>query len=611
MIADVANLSPELQQAFDALNSEHDDKQFVQAMETLLLHITNPVVIRKLLTDWDNAVRGATINHINDKIKTINNEDLIKSLIAYFNTKACNDSINGYHSDEQVLIVKTVASSIKTDEILEKFLAVQNKTVNNVAIRAIAERLNESFIQQSLLHSLDSEDPFARLNAANILLNQDHKNVAPTDSKEKAVTALVAMLENPAMNLSAAKILLHVRNKNLVKITDKTQSCQIVVEYLGSLAEGDTVDLKAVLAIAPQEGVSEGLPELVKLFRHKDPNVVTTAITAIASRASDPMVLPTLVEILQDDSWQVVCKTIEALTPPPDDLLPTLVDLLQHKNEYIVTATINALASRADDPMVLPRLVELLENDNTHIVRTALSVLLPHAARPEISPKLVKLLQYAVEDQWPEVYRLQIANALIDAGVDSPEAYATIANQYNWRQGAKTLAQAPHPVRALQAMTGKTTDNLNTLEQALWNSLSETGVSNHVIAARQWFLVKTLPSIDEKLLEAIEALLERNDTYIVQQYLDAAHQRNSGKSYKDWDPLPSLSPDWKPPAKPLYVRVDDIAWDNEQRVLASSDPDFYASIQNKSNTPKRMAEIGSPEGSLERADGYPRWDNTR
>jgi succinate dehydrogenase flavin-adding protein (antitoxin of CptAB toxin-antitoxin module) len=149
------------------------------------------------------------------------------------------------------------------------------------------------------------------------------------------------------------------------------------------------------------------------------------------------------------------------------------------------------------------------------------------------------------------------------------------------------------------------------LEQALWNSLSETGVSNHVIAARQWFLVKTLPSIDEKLLEAIEALLERNDTYIVQQYLDAALKRNSGKPYKEWDPLPLLSPDWKPPAKPLYVRVDDIAWDNEQRVLASSDPDFYASIQTKSNTPKRMAEIGSPEGPLERADGDPRWDNTR
>jgi HEAT repeat protein len=496
-----------------------------------------------LLTDWDNAVRGATINHIKDKIKTINNEDLIKSLIAYFNTKACNDSINGYHSDEQVLIVKTVASSIKTDEILEKFLAVQKKTVNNVAIRAIAERLNEPFIQQSLLHSLDSEDPFARLNAANILLNQDHKNVAPTDSKEKAVTALVAMLENPAMNLSAAKILLHVRNKNLVKITDKTQSCQIVVEYLGSLAEGDTVDLKAVLAIAPQEGVSEGLPELVKLFRHKDPNVVTTAITAIASRASDPMVLPTLVDLLQDDRWQVVCKTIEALTPPPDDLLPTLVDLLQHKNDDIVTATINALASRADDPMVLPRLVELLENDNTHIVRTALSVLLPHAARPEISPKLVTLLQYAVEDQWPEVYRLPIANALIDAGVDSPEAYATIANQYNWRQGAKTLAQAQHPVLALKALLRSDEEDLSTLEGQLQGAVSTLTATD-----QQYYFVACSIPLDEETREKIGILLDK--TYyaaMVGSYLALFQDYNkpgpkeSYLSFKNWkipSPLP-------------------------------------------------------------------------
>jgi hypothetical protein len=486
------------------------------------------------------------------------------------------------------------------------------------------------------LKNLDSKEPFLRLRAAETLLSNSKDHFL----KRRALQVVQAQLDDTE-SPHAAKMLL---NQTMVDHSYKMRSFQILVNSLPeSTAETALIENKYTIInlLHHQTPTKLGWPKrfldkVVACLDHPHHTIREVAISALALYVeekpknlcgrwqerifqSSGMIIgePTarlalariaLKDDNWDDSWYAGFKVINAFTPNAhQEFSQWVLRQKLHSNKYIIREiSIRALAPHAKEPTVHKAFSQLLRpeiaNPAARVIHPLWSVLLK---KNNINPSL----------SW-ETHHLRVATELIGGGADIPEAYQIMAEGLHSGSCsklhiAKELAKTANPVRALQAMTGKTTDNLNTLEQALWNSLSETGVSNHVIAARQWFLVKTLPSIDEKLLEAIEALLERNDTYIVQQYLDAALKRNSGKPYKEWDPLPLLSPDWKPPAKPLYVRVDDIAWDNEQRVLASSDPDFYASIQTKSNTPKRMAEIGSPEGPLERADGDPRWDNTR
>jgi hypothetical protein len=402
MIANTENLSHEILKALQDVESE-DDNIFKQAMENLLLHTTNPVLLGNLLTHWDSAVRGTTMDYIKDHTA---NENLLESLIDYFDTNVCYYSINGNNSDiehDQILMVTTVAESIQSERLLEKFLAVPTKRVAKTAQQAVIARLDEAFIQRSLGNMLASEDPFVRKCGAEMVLNYDPNHVLPIDSKQKSVTVLVEMLDDQEtylyMYLSAAKILLHPNNKYDESNIYKRKACQILVDHLDGPFYGEDDYLDAINYLAPYANFPEVLRRMLELLQNEELIVIQSALYSIKSHATNP------------------------------EVLPKLLDLCNHQDRFTVYSAIGTIKPHATHPEVLPKLLDLFHHKDPVIVDFAIDALAPHVTHPEVLPMLLELLQpHGDEDEYEldGENRLRIADVLIGAGVDSPEAQAIV-----------------------------------------------------------------------------------------------------------------------------------------------------------------------------------------
>jgi hypothetical protein len=287
--------------------------------------------------------------------------------------------------------------------------------------------------------------------------------------------------------------------------------------------------------------------------------------------AADSPLMQTLLEALEKNDG-ITIQNILLNSPNPD----ILECLLTHKTGIVRQTTSELIKNNTGENLELQRaLIDYMYTDayRTHSAKNKYDtfytscVLLNHKMIPiylarnvkdqNLFGKLLKIpdekllisiirtlsQRYAVEDQWPESDRLPIANALIDAGVDSPEAYATIANQYNWRQGAKTLAQAPHPVLALKALLRSDEEDLSTLEGQLQGAVSTLTATDQ----QYYFIACSIP-LDEVTFEQIGILLDK--TYyaaMVGSYLALFQDYNkpgpkeSYLSFKNWkipSPLP-------------------------------------------------------------------------
>jgi hypothetical protein len=197
MIADVANLSFEIQQTLE----EVDGPDFIPALQYLVQnHLSNSVVLEKLLPHPKNPIRAVTIACIQASIAN-EGSDLLKYLIDYLDTDACYEGIYGNNQDisaHQRDLMMIVAEYIQTEELLEKFLAIRNTKVAELAQQALSIRLKSPKLLQ-----LSPE--FIQL-----LLKDTHadKDALNSERKLRIARGLIATgVKNPAVYQALGKIL--------------------------------------------------------------------------------------------------------------------------------------------------------------------------------------------------------------------------------------------------------------------------------------------------------------------------------------------------------------------------------------------------------------------
>jgi HEAT repeat protein len=596
---------------------EHPKGSFRRAAVIALTPYANDDrILPKLLTCWQDEVGMKSVASYVLRAITPHATDarILPTLLEFFQSEDAD-----YREYAVKAFTPEVIEAHANDERIFPALLARCKDedprVQRAAITAIAPYATHPKVLPTLLAFLKDEDWWVRKTAIETL--------APHGNHEEILSALRECLKDEHYR---------VREAAIEALTPYAkQNRQVFCALRECLQDQDGVirelAIKAVGADALAENSADApwvLPTMLKYLGDEYSSIrqaVMEAFTADVLATHMPQALPALVAYLK---YERRIKAIELLTPYATDprVLPALVELLKDRNQDTDCRlkVIEAFMDNTDNDQVLAALLAPLTEFSSTVPEAAVKALAQReTSTPEMLSALLKRhdacypsektsikivlklheddLKMLFEQLDAEENRTQdqenihqyAAQTLVDIS-HLPKAYQRLAELFYSsdsdvaQSAARYLTHASDQVLTLQMLSGQNTNDLLELERHIWQEWTAPEQDEVSIKAKQFFLIKTLP-IDVTTSAAINTLWFHNETATVQQYLLVTkqfNQNNSEKSYRDWTPLKPLSNQWfsydysidynlippNDPLKPLY-RVPEELRDRERSIWRS------------------------------------------